>query len=70
MKDSKLMLRIIAIISSIGMLVFLVLSLDSPNANIFMLLSMVLLFIAMITGMMSINTEKYIGKNKKKKKKR
>lgn len=68
MKDSKLIFRIVAIIAAIGMLVFLVLSLDSPNSNIYMLLSMALLFISMITAMMSINTEKYISKNKKKKK--
>lgn len=70
MKDSKLVFRIIAVIAGVGMLVFLVLSLDSPKSNIFMLLSMGLLFISLITAMMSINTEKYIGKNKKKKKKR
>lgn len=70
MKDSKLMFRIIAVVAAIGMLVFLVLSIDSPKGNLFMLSSMALLFISIITALMSINTEMYSGKKKKKKKKR
>lgn len=68
MKNSKLLFRIGAGAALIASIIFMVLSIGSPKGNIYMLISMPLLFIGIIVGMMGIDTDVSKGKKKKKKK--